>query len=445
MPLAVTDHHRRSAAIFAQIPPGASVSAQDRLNPHIAGRPTVHIFPRVEQADYVLLDVTGSAWPQHPNDLRQSVDDLLANGFGIAAADDGYLLLRRGAPAQALAPATHPDFYTAWQTPPQTQAAGQAAGGTAEWATGALAGDGVSAPVAIFDDRLRLDDYRVRTDRYGETVVDLAWTALEPISDDLRFYAGYFASKGQALYDNIYYQPVSVLWYPTSLWPQGQRTYVQTLPWRVEADEFVLGLGVFEGEDGWTSGARLPVTANGTAPVLENGTLLRLGGFTRTADGGWQKAATVGADYAALPLQVVDIAFGDSLQLAAAAFPATGQAGATLPLRLQWERRGTAPANLSRFVHLRDATGNTVAQVDGPVGDAFGPLPVESWPLSTLIDDLPVLALPASLPAGDYTLVAGLYDWQTGARLAAEATGAVANATVSPDGGVRLGTIRIVN
>jgi hypothetical protein len=62
-----------------------------------------------------------------------------------------------------------------------------------------------------------------------------------------------------------------------------------------------------------------------------------------------------------------------------------------------------------------------------------------------LIDDLPVLALPASLPAGDYTLVAGLYDWQTGARLAAEATGAVANATVSPDGGVRLGTIRIVN
>jgi hypothetical protein len=261
----------------------------------------------------------------------------------------------------------------------------------------------------------------------------------------LRFYVNYSASKGQALYDNIYYQPVSVLWYPTSLWPQGERTYVQTLPWRVDAAEFVLGLGVFEGEEGWAGGARLPVTASGGAPVLENGTLLRLGGFTRTADGGWQAAPPVGADYAALSLRGLDAAFGDELRLAAAAVPATVQAGASLPLRLQWERTGEAPPNLSRFVHLRDAAGNTVAQVDGPVTDAFGPLPLESWPLFTLIEDLPALTVPAALPTGDYTVFAGLYDWQTSAPLAAHANGADAGTVMSPDGGVQLGTVHIVN
>jgi uncharacterized membrane protein len=431
MPLAVTAHHERSAVIFDQIPTLAGVSAQDRLNPHVAGRPTVHIFPRVEQADFVVLDVTGSAWPQHPNDLKQSVDDLLATGFGIAAADDGYLLLQRGAITRTLTPATYPAFYTAWQTPPEAQWTDQAPSQMAAPAAGTSSSDIAAAPIAIFGDLLRLDDYRVRTDRYGETVVDLTWTALAPLPDDLRFYVGYFASKGQALYDNIYYQPVSVLWYPTSLWPQGERTYVQTLPWRLDAAEFVLSLGVFEGDDGWASGARLPVTANGGAPTLENGTLLRLGGFTRRADGGWQETPAVGADYAALPLRGLDAALGGELRLSAAAVPASVQAGASLPIRLQWERTGEAAPNLSRFVHLRDAAGNTVAQVDGPVTDAFGPLPVEGWPLFTLIEDLPALAVPPTLPGGDYTLVAGLYDWQTGA-------------TVGSDGGVQLGTVHIV-
>ena len=105
MALEVTDHHRHSQAVFDQIPPDAGVSAQDRLNPHVAGRETVYIFPRVDDADYVLLDVTASAWPQHPNDLKQSVDDLRQNGFGVVAADDGYLLLGRGISNQAIGPA----------------------------------------------------------------------------------------------------------------------------------------------------------------------------------------------------------------------------------------------------------------------------------------------------------------------------------------------------
>ena len=99
LPLNISEHHRRAQAILDQIPPGAAVSAQDRLNPHVSGRRTVYIFPRIDDADTILLDVTGSAWPEHPNDVRKSFDDLLERGFGVVAADDGYLLLRKGAAA----------------------------------------------------------------------------------------------------------------------------------------------------------------------------------------------------------------------------------------------------------------------------------------------------------------------------------------------------------
>jgi uncharacterized membrane protein len=413
MALAVTGHHRRSQAVFDQIPPDASVSAQDRLNPHVAGRKTVYIFPRVDEADYVLLDVTGSAWPQHPNDLKQSVDDLLQGGFGVTAADDGYLLLGRNNTNQAIPPA----FYTAWQA-------------------------GEPHPAAIpsgaeFGGLLRLDDYHVRSDRNGETVVDMSWTALEPIDENLRFYIAYSASKGQALHDNIYYQPVSVLWYPTSMWPQGERTLVQTLPWHLDGNQVVLGIGVYAGEEGWTSGVRLPVTSAAGSPFLEDGTLLRLGGFERTADGQWRPQPAIPAAHAA-PLQATDARFGEALLLSAVAAPSSHKAGDSLPLRLQWERTAAAPPNLSRFVHVLDVAGNKVAQVDGAVTDAFGPLPLQSWPENTPVDDLMTIELPATLPTGEYTLVAGLYDWQSGVRLPA------AGAAARPDGSAQIGTIQIV-
>ncbi|MFN8467719.1 MAG: DUF2079 domain-containing protein [Caldilineaceae bacterium] len=414
MALTVTDHNRRSQVVFDQIPPGASVSAQDRLNPHVAGRKTVYIYPRVDDADYVLLDVTGSAWPQHPNDLKQSVDELRQQGFGIAAADDGYLLLSRNTSSQAIGP----EFYTAWQNSP----------------TGAAA----IPSEAEFGGVLRLDDYQVRSDRNGELVVDLHWTALEPIAEDLRFYVGYFASKGQALQDNIYYQPVSVLWYPTSMWPQGQRTFVQTLPWSLDADQFTLGVGVYAGEDGWTGGARLPVTAAGGTPVLEDGTLLRLGGFVRTPEGQWQQQPAVPDAYAAQPAQGAAAQYGDAIVLSEFSAPPTAQASKSVPLHLQWMRTAAAPPNLSRFVHVVDAAGNKVAQVDGQVTDAYGPLPVASWPENTAVDDLMILDLPVNLPPGEYTLIAGLYDWQSGERLPAN------GAAARPDGAAQLGTIRIV-
>ncbi|MEZ4558205.1 MAG: DUF2079 domain-containing protein [Caldilineaceae bacterium] len=80
-PFTVSDHDRRAAAVIAQIPGCQSVGPGQAQSP--CERPeTIYIFPRLEDADTVFVDVTGPAWPQHPNDVRTTVDALLADGWG---------------------------------------------------------------------------------------------------------------------------------------------------------------------------------------------------------------------------------------------------------------------------------------------------------------------------------------------------------------------------
>ena len=246
LPLTITDHHRRAAAIIAQIPQDAEVSAQDRLIPHVSSRETVYIFPRVEDADTVFVDVTGPSWPQHPNDLAASIADLRAQGFGVAAADDGYLLLRRDATATTIPPA----FYDAWRRPSYTPP---------------------GPPVADFDGGLQLLHIDVTTNRYGELVTEMHWLPQAPLDRDLRFYVAYLAPDGTTLQDTGFYQPVNVLWYPTSQWEAGVPVRVTTLPWALDDDRFTLVVGLYDGES-WNESERLAVTpSDPMTPVLDGG------------------------------------------------------------------------------------------------------------------------------------------------------------------------------
>lgn len=99
----VTAHDRLGERIAADIPPSASVSAQSTLAPHVSQRQDVYQFPSGDQAaDYVFLDVTtGNYYPfTSPADYVAAVKQVIGSGeYAIVAADDGYLLLRRGAGA----------------------------------------------------------------------------------------------------------------------------------------------------------------------------------------------------------------------------------------------------------------------------------------------------------------------------------------------------------
>jgi hypothetical protein len=101
----VTAHERRAVAFFAKIPAAASLSAQDNLAPRLADRAQLARFPRLDRADYVLLDVRTAEDAGIPvADYVRSVIVLLENpDYGVSAQEDGYLLLQRGLPQRPLA------------------------------------------------------------------------------------------------------------------------------------------------------------------------------------------------------------------------------------------------------------------------------------------------------------------------------------------------------
>jgi uncharacterized membrane protein len=102
------DAHTALANKFvAMVPADASVSGQSDLLPHLSNRRYVYLFPyQMLQADYVLLDVTGNIYPQTDrNAYAEQVLGLLADpDEHVIAAQDGYLLLKRG-PGPQLSPA----------------------------------------------------------------------------------------------------------------------------------------------------------------------------------------------------------------------------------------------------------------------------------------------------------------------------------------------------
>ncbi len=400
----VTEHNRRAAAIIAQIPPAAKVSAQDRLNPHVSGRQTVYIFPRLDDADTVFLDVTNSAWPQHPNDLHKTVNELLATDWGVAAADDGYLLLRKGIAAKTLPPA----FYTAWRKPTFTPV----------------------APHQIdFGDTLRLLDYQVETDSHGELVTKLTWTALKPPARDLRFYVAYLDPEGNVLQDSQFYPPVAGLWYPTAQWQTGATVLVQTLPWTLQADRFTLAVGLYAGENGWQNGQRLPVTRVKPAlPLLEGKTIVRLGGYTRTDHGDWQALPAITAP----PTTALDAKFGHMIALDGVTIrEASVTAGDDLAFILYWHTVQPPDFDYAVFVHLLDASGNKVAQLDGQPHDGNGRLPFTAWVAGQLVIEPQRLPLPKNVAAGEYHLIVGVYNWQDGKRLPVTGANVAAGDVVS--------------
>jgi 4-amino-4-deoxy-L-arabinose transferase-like glycosyltransferase len=80
-----------------------------------------------------------------------------------------------------------------------------------------------------------------------------------------------------------------------------------------------------------------------------------------------------------------------------------------------WDVRGAPSADYQVFLHLIDAQGRRVGQVDVAPGGTDFP-PTSAWqPGRQIAVPLP-LPLPAGLPQGDYRLVMGLYDGASGQR-----------------------------
>jgi hypothetical protein len=91
--------------------------------------------------------------------------------------------------------------------------------------------------------------------------------------------------------------------------------------------------------------------------------------------------------------------------------------GQIIRLDLLWQATQAIEERYKIFVHLLDGQGQVVSQRDSePVA---GTLPTAGWQPDEVIVDRYGLRLPAGLPQGEYRIVIGLYQPETGNRLLA--------------------------
>lgn len=396
----VTPHHRLLSRFLEQIPAEARVSTMPVLYPHLSHRQFLYSYPIVADAEYILLDAAAqSGWPVHPLELRDQVVALLQSGhWKVQDAADGYLLLRRStAPvAPAGIGALPAEFYTFAQPSQRPQ-----------------------IPLDItFGGRLRLLGYDVIPDeRWRSVGLRFYWQALDQLPDDLRLRAFALAPNGDEV-DNERDRPLlQPLWYRPAAWPVGEVIVTEKLAWYLPK-QWAPAVGVYQGENWDDLASRWPAVDQTAADAshtmtFEDNTWVRLDAWE------WRRGQLV-TPPTPPAFEARDDRFGGDgwiVRLTGVAEPERSAPGRTAPITLRWQAENQAPRDYTVFLHLRDASGRTVAQADA-TPHWYGPLPTSQWPAGITVLDAHALALPADLPPGVYDVVVGWYYWETQERLA---------------------------
>lgn len=113
-------------------------------------------------------------------------------------------------------------------------------------------------------------------------------------------------------------------------------------------------------------------------------------------------------------MQVLDYRLGSTIRLMGYQL-LTPDPGEEVRLLVHWQADATLQEDYTVFVHILNDSGEIASQKDTMPVD--GGLPTSQWTVGPLIDDLHTIPLPQDLPAGEYRVVIGLYNWQTGDRL----------------------------
>lgn len=388
-------HHAIGQRLAASIPPEASVSAQFNLGPHVSQRQQFSMFPSVGDSDYIFLDVSSQPnsvgfWEGFHDRLQEA---LARPDFGVVAAEDGYLLLKRGAPRREL-----PDEFYSFARAPEA------------WPT---------YPVQLrFGDALELVGFDVQKGREAKVEVTLYWRALRPIGEDL-FLAVYLTDgQGKELGATGKRQPANI-WYPTNRWRVGETVRVQTLdlPWDPRGRDFGLGVGVVAGADPWDVGRRLPVAvrqADWYIGAAANGTIAEL--LRLRNDRGLVSPELPARPYRAAPTEMPVATFGGAVDLAGyEILPDAARPGGEAKVRLTWRVLQPLSVAYTTFVHALAPGPKVVAQKDSP--PLGGKFPTTFWLAGDELVDEYVMPLPADIAPGSYEIEIGLYDPRSGVRL----------------------------
>ncbi len=375
--------------LAARIPPEASVSAQPNLLSHLTHRTSAHTLERLD-SDYILLDI---ATIGNKDNLNRWVRDVLFTDYALEAAEDGYMLLRRGKSDTRLAP----EFFTFASADSSTI---------------------TQRVTARFGDAIELLGYDVRYfpwELYDEPQVMLYLRALRPLDRDYFFSLYLLDEEGQVVGASTE-PPATLVWYPTSQWRPGQvvRVNVNSMPWWTgKMPRFALALGVVDGDDPWDTGARLapqPLQSPYATALPADGTLLQIATFSNDLLMRRQFAPEPPLSTLPQGATKLDQGFGEAVALRGYRID---QDRSRLRVILYWQALAPATVDYTVFVHLLDASGRLLAQSDSPPN--HGNTPTHVWAPGEIIADEHLIVLGNYTPTAA-TIEIGLYDALTGVR-----------------------------
>lgn len=255
----ITAHDELFQRFATQIPPDAKVATTSALHPHLSHREFLYRFPVVKDADFILLDVQESD-RGIPGEFRVAYNDALKNNFGVIDAADGYVLLKRGAPAQNLPDA----FFTPFRAPANV---------TPQY------------PMQIdFGDAIRFLGYDVLTDSQGRGSLRTYWQRLKQLNQNYFLFPFVADAPGNPIPD-LNFDITLLYWYPSSAWKKNEIVVGNTLPleWSEPAR---LGVGVTNGSAWDNADARLRITHVSPSDLqVTDGTWVDLGEFMIEGNG----------------------------------------------------------------------------------------------------------------------------------------------------------------
>ena len=384
-------HYRLAQRFFDQIPPDASVSVQQSLNPHLTQRREITLLPFDASGEYLLIDLTRD-WHNSDADQQWLSENVVHRpGYGIIDAADGFMLLQRGAPEQAIPDAFY-DIFRAAEVAPQY-------------------------PMQVdFGDAVRFTGFDIK----GGEEMDLYFQALQPLDRDLLITL-YLTDADYELRGGIEGRQEVLLWFPTSQWKPGE---VVRIPFRrpswdsKELGTFSIALGVLDGDDLWDAGLRLPphLLLTGQNPRrIDEGTLWHLMRYR------WE-----GDEIVALPDPVLDAPpasstrtdaqFGDLARLEGYEMhTTTPKPGEALAVDLFWRALEPTDVSYTIFFQVVGPDGRIYAQQDSPPGK--GTLRTDWWQSGMLVPDTYRLVIAPDAPPGDYAIHLGFYNPDDGQRV----------------------------
>jgi uncharacterized membrane protein len=389
----VTAHALRINEFASLVPDSSSILTQPSLGPFFSQRRQVYSDARaLSKADFLLVDAKTLV-----EGLDYEVLTLINSNkdFGLIKAADGYALFQRGASRGQL-----PDEFFSFAR--------------------ALDGDIQYPTQARFGDVLEFLGYTLRVYRDNDPKCCLYVRPLKALGSHYSI-ALYLLDGEDNLVAGSVDQPAVMVWYPMGRWQVGETVELcyDRLPGEIGSmQQWGYALGVLSASDPWNVAVRLRPTIvksewQGWLPG--DGTLL---GFVRLHKTWSMIKGGPPLRLAALPWGVAErrVALAEGVSLAGVNLPAGVNAGeTTLPITLYWQAEGPTSTSYTTFVHLVNEQGTMVAQSDSIPGK--GTLPSTAWAPGEVIPDARSISLPADLPQGIYTLLAGLYDARDGRRL----------------------------